>query len=337
MLKSVTLSSVKFDFYGFIIELTSSETKVIENIRRDFRYFETTSGNPEVKVEIITEAPHYDSLPEIAASTYTLDYLVYRSDKEIYTDYHGKGLRIWNRRNKEYRIYSDNPDLRHEIAYLTVLSAVGQYFDSMHIHRVHALGVSQNERAILILLPEKGGKTTLALRLIRTGKFKILSEDSPLITREGKILPFPLRMGILPGGEQDIPKNYLYETKFLRVGTKILVDLDYFADMISKPSLPWMVFMGERILGNQSKIIPAGKLRASKEFVKNSVIGLGLHQGMEYLLGKNIWGTIGKSSLAFSRLNNSLRVLNHSKLYRYQIGHDFEKNIQIMLDFLGEK
>jgi hypothetical protein len=141
-------------------------------------------------------------------------------------------------------------------------------------------------------------------------------------------------MGILPGGEQDIPAKYLYKADFLRIGTKIMVDIDYFADKIGTVSQPWMVLLGERALGNESRIIPASKLRASKEFIKNSVVGLGLHQGLEYLLGGNIWGTIGKSALAWSRLNNSLKVLSRSQVYRYQIGHDFEKNNQVLIDFL---
>jgi len=327
-------NTVQFNFYGLDLVLYGRDAMVVESIRRDFRYFETATGKPEVTIDVFAESPKFSSLPDLPAATYTLDYVVYRNKAEIYTDYHGKGLRVWNRRDRQYRIYSENPDLRHEIAYLTVLSAVGQYLDAKHIHRVHALGVSQNGKAILILLPEKGGKTTLALRLIKSGKFKLLSEDSPLISSRGEILPFPLRLGILPGGEQDIPAQYLYEANFQRVGTKILVDPDYFADKISTISQPGMVFLGERVLGNQARIIPAGKLRASKEFIKNSVVGLGLHQGLEYLLGGNFWGTIGKSSLAWSRLCNSLKVLNRSQIYRYQIGHDFTKNVQVLIDFL---
>jgi hypothetical protein len=326
--------TVQFNFYGLNLALHSSDFRVVESIRRDFRYFETASGQPAVNIDVSDESPIFGSLPDLKATTYTLDYVVYRNKAEIYTDYHGKGLRVWNRQNKRYRIYSEDADLRHEIAYLTILSAAGQYFDSRHIHRVHALGVSQNNKAILILLPEKGGKTTLALRLVKSGKFKLLSEDSPLISNRGEILPFPLRMGILPGGEQDIPAQYLYKANFLRVGTKVMVDLDYFTDKIGTTSRPWMVLLGERVLGNESRIIPTGKLQALKEFIKNSVIGLGLHQGLEYLLGGNIWRTLGKSTLAWSRLINSLKIISRSQVYRYQIGHDFEKNIQVLTDFL---
>ena len=332
MLNSDT--SVNFNFHGLNLELRSSDRETVERIRRDFSYFETAPSTPQVSVEVFDEKPDFSSLPDLSASIYTLDYVCYRGKEDIFTDYHGQGLRVFNLRQKKYRIFSGNADLRHEIGYLTILSVIGQFLDSKHIHRVHALGISKNERAILILLPEKGGKTTLALRLLRSGQVKLLSEDSPLITRRGEVLPFPLRLGILPGGETDIPAEYLHPVNFMRVGTKILVDVAYYADRIGSASQPGIVLLGKRTLGCGSMIEPASRPGATKEFIRNSVVGLGLHQGMEYLLGRNIWETFGRTGLAFSRLNNSLKVLRRSKVYRYMMGHDTERNHQVLLDFL---
>ena len=327
-------ASVSFDFYGLHLALRSTDKATVEGIRRDFSYFEKPSDIAQVSIEVFAEKPDFTSLPNLRASIYTLDYVCYYTKEDVFSDYHGKALRVFNSKRKNYRIYSENADLRYEISYLTVLAVVGQHLDSKHIHRVHALGISRNGQAILILLPEKGGKTTLALRLLRSGQVKLLSEDSPLITRRGEVLPFPLRLGILPGGEGDIPRKYLHPVHYMRVGTKLLVDVDYYADKISPPCNPGIILLGERALGCESKIEPAGRLSASKGFIKNAVIGLGLHQGMEYLLGRNTWETFGKTGLAFSRLNNSVKILRRSKVYRYVIGHDIERNHQVLLDFL---
>jgi hypothetical protein len=327
-------TSVSFDFYGLNLALRSADSDVVQSIERDFSYFKVASGPPQVSIEVFAEKPDFTSLPNLTASIYTLDYVCYYTKEDVFSDYHGKALRVFNSKRKSYRIYSENADLRYEISYLTVLAVVGQYLDSKHIHRVHALGISRNGKAILILLPEKGGKTTLALRLLRSGQVKLLSEDSPLITRRGEVLPFPLRLGILPGGEGDIPRKYLHPVNYMRVGTKLLVDVDYYADKISPPCQPGIILLGERCLGCGAEIEPAGRLSASKGFIKNAVIGLGLHQGLEYLLGRNTWETFSKTGLAFSRLNNSVKVLRHSKVYRYVIGHDIERNHQVLLDFL---
>jgi len=114
----------------------------------------------------------------------------------------------------------------------------------------------------------------------------------------------------------------------------IRVTCRHFADKIGSACQPGAILLGERVLGYRSKIQPASRFSASKEFIKNSVVGLGLHQGMEYLLGRSIWETLGRSRLALSRLINSLKVLRHSKIYRYQIGHDPERNVQVLLHFL---
>lgn len=327
-------SSVNFYFYGLNLELQSTDSRIVEDIRRDFAYFKSEPTTPQVSIEIFDRKPPYSSLPDLPASIYTIDYVIYRGKEDNFTDYHGQGLRIFNLRSKKYQIFSESADLRYEISYVTILSAVGQFLDSRHIHRVHALGISRNGKAVLILLPEKGGKTTLALRLLRSGQVQLLSEDSPLLTSKGEILPFPLRMGILPKGEIDIPTKYLRRVNFMRVGTKILVDLDYFADKIGTICQPGVILLGERALGYESRIEPLSKLSAAKELVKNSVVGLGLAQGMEYLLGRSPLETLGKTGLAFSRLNNCLKVLTRSEVHRYVIGHDSERNHQVLQNFL---
>ena len=327
-------TTVSFDLYGLGVELRSADGKTVEGIRRDFAYFEAPVEAPQVIIEIFNEKPDYSSLPNLSASIYTLNYVCYMGKELSYTDYHGSGLRVFDSKRGNYQIYSEDSDLRHEIGYLTILAAAGRFLDSRHIHRVHALGISVNGKAALILLPEKGGKTTLALRLLQSEHVKLLSEDSPLITPGGDILPFPLRLGILPGGETDIPSEYMYPVNFMRVGPKILVDVAYYSGKIGTACRPGAIFIGGRTLGCDVRIEPMSRISAGKGFIKNAVVGLGLHQGMEYLLGRNMWDTFGNSRLALSRLRNSLNVLRHSKVYKYSIGHDMEKNQQALLDFI---
>jgi hypothetical protein len=327
-------TSVGFDFHGLKIELRSTDPRTVEGIGRDFAYFKAAPGAPDVVMEVADCKPDYASLPDLPASIYTINYVCYSGKDQVYTDYHGRGLRLSDPKGKTHRIFSEDPDLRHEISYLTILSSVGRFLDERHIHRVHALGISVKGKAVLVLLPEKGGKTTLALRLLDSGRVKLLSEDSPLIARDGSVLPFPLRLGVMPGGEADIPSEYRYPINFMRVGTKILVDVGYYADKISPACRPGVILLGERVLGCGAGIVPARKSGAAREFIKNSVIGLGLHQGLEYLLGRSAWETLGRSRLAYSRLSNSLKVLRRSKVYRYRIGHDTERNHRVLLDFL---
>jgi hypothetical protein len=331
---SSSSSTISFNFYGLQIEMLSDDKATIERIKQDFRYFESKPDAPDVSIEVFNESPGFESLPDINASIYSVNYVSYQGNQESYTDYHGKGLRIFDPNKNKYRIFSADYNLRHEISYLTILSATGKFFDSKHIQRVHGLGISRNGKAILILLPEKGGKTTLALELLQTSEVELLSEDSPLINRHGEVMPFPLRLGILPGGESDIPKEYLYEVKFTRVGTKILVDPDYFKDKIASICKASKIIIGEKTLGIESRIEPVRRPRVIIELVKSSVIGLGLHQGLEHLLSRNPWHIFGNIRMAFSRFYNCLALVKGCKTYRFIIGHNTNKNVATLLEFL---
>ena len=49
--------------------------------------------------------------------------------------------------------------MAREIVYLTILSRVSEKLDRMGIHRVHALGLEQRGRGVLVMLPSGGGKS----------------------------------------------------------------------------------------------------------------------------------------------------------------------------------
>ncbi|MBN2186269.1 MAG: hypothetical protein JW732_02325 [Dehalococcoidia bacterium] len=329
-------SSVDFHFYGLGLRLQSSDTAVVESIRREFSYFETGSGVPQMKIEVFDMKPPYDPLPDLPASIYTPRNVCYQGKEGTFIDYSGQALEIFNHKTKNCRIFSQNPDLRREIGYLSILSIVSQYLDSRHIHRVHALGISRNGKAVLILSPKGGGKSTLALQLLESGQVKLLSEDSPLISRGGDILPFPLAIGVRPGTGLNISAEYLQEVNQWDSDRKLLVDIKYFADRISPPCKPRIILLGRRNLGPESKIEPASKLAATKAFIRDSVVGLGLFEGAEYVLQRSAWEVLGKTGVVLSRLNNSLRVIARSRVYTYTIGRDRNRNRDVLLDFLKQ-
>ena len=329
-------TSVNFHFYGLTLRLQSADEEVVEKIRREFSYFQVAADTPQVTIEVFDMSPPYESLPDLPASIYTPRNVCYRGKEGIFIDYSGQALEIFDPKTKNCQIFSPNPDLRREISYLSILSIVSQYLDSRHIHRVHALGISQNGKAILILSPRGGGKSTLALQLLESGQVKLLSEDSPLITKRGEILPFPLRIGIRSGTELNISAEYLQEVNQWDSERKLLVDIDYFADKISPPCQPGIILLGQRTLGADSRIEPASKLAATKAFIRHAIVGLGLFEGAEYVLQRSAWEVLGKSGVLFSRLDSSLKVIRCSKVYSYTIGRDRGRNRDVLLDFLQQ-
>jgi len=261
----------------------------------------------------------------------------FRNKKITYIDYFGQGLAVFDREGKQCVVYGTDPDLVHEIVYLFILSTVGQYLDSRGIHRVHALGVSYHNRGILLLLPSGGGKSTMALELLRQPDFLLLGEDTPLIDRRGRILPFPLRLGVRPEQDTKVPPQYLRTVRRMEFDPKTLIDIDYFRDRLGQVVEPGFILVGERNLGEVSEIVPLARHRAFKALVKYVVVGLGVYQGMEFLLERGLWEVLGKGGVAASRLYNSLRLLARTPSYRFILGRSTEKNCQTLLEFIRQR
>ena len=326
-----------FDFYGLTIEVSSASADLVEEVRRHFAYFRVPFGNAQVRLEMCFVAPPYDKLPALGASVVTPRNVCYQNTKTTYIDYFGRGLAIFDRKEKRCLIYGTDHDLVHEIAYLFILSTDGQYLDSRGIHRVHALGVSYHNRGILLLLPSGGGKSTMALELMRQPDLLLLGEDTPLVDRKGLILPFPLRLGIHPNHDTGIPPQYLRTVKRMEFDPKTLIDIDYFEGRLSGAVEPDLILVGERNLGEVSEIVPLARHHAFKALVKYMIIGLGVYQGLEFLLERGLWELLGKGGVVASRFYNSLSLLARTRAYRFVLGRSAERNSQTFIEFIHQQ
>ena len=63
--------------------------------------------------------------------------------------------------------------------------------DLIGLHKLHAFGIICNKKAILGMMPSKGGKTTHLLEFLKDPHCKLISDDTPVITRLEKSIPSP--------------------------------------------------------------------------------------------------------------------------------------------------
>ena len=194
------------DFYGLRVAVEADDADLLDDVRRDFSYFRAAPAGAAavraaMRVTLTSEPGPRGELPRLRATLQTPRNIVYRTPAVSYVDYFGRALMTYGRRDGAYTIYCAERDLAHEIAFLTILSRVGEHLDRAGLHRVHALGLQAHGAAVLVLLPMGGGKTTLTLRMLQEEGVRLLSEDSPLVSRTGQVFPFPLRIGVRPGEE----------------------------------------------------------------------------------------------------------------------------------------
>jgi hypothetical protein len=327
-----------FNFYGFAVEVSSPSAHLVEQVRRDFLHFRTTpTERADMRLELLSEPPSYAGLPAVPATVFTPRNVSFRNGQVTWIDYFGRALSAFNRGAGECTVRATDDDLLHEIAYLFILSTVGEHLDRQHLHRIHALGLSLHGQGVLLLLPSGGGKSTIAIKLLREPDFLLLGEDTPLIDRRGWMLPFPLRLGIRADATTDIPPRFLRTMKRMEFEPKTLIDLDYFEGRVGAAVPSRLLIVGARYLGDVSDITPLPRRQALGSLVSNMVVGLGVYQGLEFLLERSTVEIAGKVGVASSRMRNAVRLLRRTSVYRFRMGRDVDKNTETLTTFLREK
>jgi len=310
------------------LQIECQDQDILDNTRRDFSYFlKDVQSAADIKISVYLEEPPFEKVPALKASLHNPDSTAYDDGRIRYVDHQARALTIYDYNNEEGRVYAQDRGLLHELTYLLILSRVGELLDKKGIHRIHCLGVSIGEKGVLCLLPQGAGKTTLALELLKNEGVKLLSDDTVLMNRKGELLAFPLRIGVSADFSLDIPSQYLRSFQRRKYGKKTLIDIDYFRDKIAPSAKPFIILIGQRVFSDEAEIIKISKLKAIGPLFRDAVIGLRFDF-------KDIFSKI---SIGFSRLLAGLKLLLHSKTYRFLIGRDQGKNVEVLCRFLKNK
>jgi hypothetical protein len=329
-----------FDFYGLQVTVVGDNTEVLREVHRDFAWFSvpsTSSAGPSVHVTIRFEEPAYQGLPAVPASVITPRNVSFRDGDVSYVDYFGRGLAVVNASAGTCIIFGADFDLVREIAYLFLLSTVGQHLDRIGRHRVHAMGVNYKGHGILLLLPSGGGKSTMTMALLREPDFTILSEDTPLLDGNGRIYPFPLRLGFRNDGGTHVPEDQRRTLNRMEFDPKTFVDVEFFRHKVSEPVDVGLVLVGERNLGTMSAIIPLARRGALHAVIKYLVVGLGVYQGLEFLLERGLRDMTGKRGVVLSRLRHGVTLLRRADAWKFVLGRDTERNAQVLIEFIRQR
>lgn len=327
-----------FSFHGIGVAVESPDQRLLDAVRHSFSFFSAEIQQADLRITCWPERPDYDSLPELTSSVATPRNISFMGNGLVYIDYFGRALNIYNPREGSCRIFTEEPRLAREIVYLTILSRVSERLDRKGIHRVHGLGLEQRGRAALVMLPSGGGKSTLALSILQDPDcgIRLIAEDSPLIRRDGWLLPFPVRIGVHP---HKVPKGIdprftLLEER-MEFEPKVSIDVTCFADrLVREPVRPGLILLGRRTTGSVPRIDPVPRRRVIRHVLMNSVVGIGLYQGMEFIMQKGLGDVFSHGTVAFSRAYNNLRLVGSSRIYEFFIGRDVQQNHRSLMDFL---
>ena len=325
-----------FDVYGYRFTVTSTADGPLKGLLQDFGFFRLGEGGPAVSIELEEAEPDYSIVPPCDASIYTPRNVVYRYGGRRYIDYGGRGLGIWDRVAGRFRVVSRDLNLLYEAAYLFLLSQIGAHLDRRGIHRLHALGVELDGRAILVLLPAGGGKSTVCTALMERPEIRLLSDDSPLIDRRGRVLAFPLHLGLRRGQEHRVPARYRRVVERMEFGPKTLVSLDYYRGRVAAAAEPGLVLLGRRTTARECRLERARAGAALRAMIANCVVGMGLYHGLEFLLQSSAWELASKAGLGLSRLRNAVALLQRAETYVLHMAREVEPTAAAIVELAYE-
>jgi hypothetical protein len=322
-------ATVRLGVYGLAIEIGGDWPEVVEDVARDFAWFRRppSPAEPALRVTVRRGPPDFDRFGGLRAAFVTPRNVVYQDGGTTVVDYFGRALSILDRTRAQLEVQGEDASLLHEAAYQFLLSRIGEHLDGRGLVRLHALGVSGAEGAVAIMLPSGGGKSTLALRALRDPDCRLLSEDSPLIDRHAIVHPFPLRIGINSTDADQLPDGNVRRLERMEFHAKLALDLDGFRDRVEPHGRPLRhLVIGTRTLDRSARLVPLSRRHALGPLLREAVVGVGIYQGMEFVLQRGMRDVAGKLGVASRRSIVAAAALSGARVWRLEIGRDHERN-----------
>jgi hypothetical protein len=329
----------RLEVHGLAVAVGGDWLEVVDQIRRDFAWFERpASGARSVDVEVTIERrpPDFEALGDVMASFVTPRNVVYQDDRRTIVDYFGRAVSILDRATGRLVVQGDDEHLVHEAVYHFLLSRIGEHLEARGLTRLHALCVCGAQGAVAVMLPSGGGKSTLALRALRAEGVRLLSEDSPLIDRHGTAHPFPLRIGVNPTDAATLPEGSVRRLDRMEFHPKLVLDLDAFSDRVeSQPQPLRHLVIGRRSLGPHASLEPVPRRSAVSTLIREAVVGVGIYQGMEFVLQHGMRDVVGKLGIVGTRVACCSGVLARAKVWQLTLGRDHTRNWDALTPLLG--
>jgi hypothetical protein len=323
-----------FDFFGNQVQISSNNEDIVELIERNFSLFLGTPDKAKtsllIKLELTKEIP-IQLIPKLVSIQQTRNAVVYEDKTTRYCDYYSEGLVIFKKKENSAVIYTKELGFLHELTYLFIMSKVGKSLDNQGLHRIHACAFKKDETAFVCMMPMKGGKSTLFLKMLENKDVEIYSDDTPLVSSSGNIMAFPVRMGIKELPEYLNDKNdFVFELQRKEFGPKNLIDMKAFSNKIAKESKKVVLIDCVRTTHELGKIKRISRLQIIFPLVKYMGIGLGLPIIIEFFLENGIRGWKNQLIILFKRLYAILRLALKAKCYRLYMGVDRQSNIKVI-------
>lgn len=325
------------EFGGTTVRVETDSSKIAVWLEFDYSTFVTTSdtASSQVKIRVTIADPLTHQIPSLKESMRGPHFVTFDDGTTRYIKYGKDALLIYDYARDEGHVIALDEEIAYERLHLACLSRIGERLDERGMHRVHALAVAFQERAHLFLMPPGTGKSTLGIELLRRhSDIRLISDDTPVVSPNGDIMPFLVRIGTENGASVDeIPSRFKREAN-LGNKHKTLIDVRYFEGRTQKTAVkPQSLFIGFWTTSNKPQLVKAGWFTSMLFLFRDCVVGCGIPQVAEIFLRKE--DVPKKIGYAFSRLRAILHVAGRCKCYKLYLCNDPAKNAELVFETIS--
>lgn len=326
-----------FNFYGLFVQILTEDASILERLTKDFSYFKfAENAAPSVFLTIECHLKKYQGeLGKLSWQKSKNCFYCDQNHKRFY-NYDGELLGEADFENERASFYSENLHLLHEVTYLYLLSRLGKKLETLGFYKIHACAFAKNGYNFLFPMLMKGGKSTLFLGSLSAGAFEILSDDAPLVTKNGELLPFPMRVGLEKRLEYSCYDSHeFYTLERRRFGTKFLIDIASFKNPIAKHTHKnsLLLFRAFRVPKAGCVIEETTYLTLVPVLFINMIVGLGLPYAREFYLEHTLKDYFRLFGIACGRTLAAFRLLKKAQCFSMQLGNQPELNAETLANF----
>jgi hypothetical protein len=165
---------------------------------------------------------------------------------------------------------------------------------------------------------------------------RLLSEDSALLDRRGMLHPFPLRIGVNATDAERLETEHVRRIERMEFHPKLALDLGAFADRIERDPQPLRhLVVGRRSLGLEPSLVTAPRRLAAGTLLREVVFGVGIYQGMEFVLQRGMRDVVRMAPAGLARARSSAAALARAQVWELTLGRDHERNWAALQPLLG--
>ncbi len=337
------VTQLQLDFEGVTCRIRSDSAEVLTLLDFDlaaYRSSATESPDLQVTVQVGPALPARER--NWRARWGTTRYRCFDRGRRRRVEYRQAGevscIVELDRDSNAAQVHAVTPRHAFERAYFLILSRIGELHELRGRHRVHGLALSCDDRALLFIGRQGGGKSTIGLSLLADERFRLISDDTPSVGNDGRLRPFHVRMAIKSARPPPFIPDAVCRRDANSVGSpRTFVDLTRLPGRLEVRALPVThVFMLRYVGARNPGIRPAGRLSLTAALLRDCVLGLGVPQVAEFFVRLTLSDLFIKAAFMLGRLRAVSALLRSARPYRMQVCSDLERNRAVFIQFWHE-